>query len=143
MADFLAGAIVKTRLAAVAGVTAIVGARIYRGMTPQKPTYPCIVFRRVPNGSQRLRGVYSDPGYAKVPVQIVCLAKTQDQADAIAEQVRLALERFGSAQPAGTPFAGTTLYDIEMGSEAEGYAEDAEVFFVTTDYTVHHLEAAP
>ena len=143
MADFLAGDIIATRLAAVAGVTDLVGTRIYKGMLPQKPTYPAIVFKRVPNGSRRIRGVYDDPGYAIVPVQLVCLAATQDQADAVAEQVRLALERFGAAQPAGVPFAGTTLFDIEMGSDADGYSEEAEAFFVTVDYTVHHLEAKP
>lgn len=149
MADFAAGDVIRTRLQAVAGVTALVGAapndRIYRGMVPQKPDpiYPVIVLRRVPNASARLKGVYSDPGYAKVPVQVICLGDTQDQADQVAEQVRLAIERFGSGQPAGTPFAGVTLYDIVMGAEAEGYVEEIEKFFTATDWTVEFLEATP
>jgi hypothetical protein len=143
VADFLAGAIVTTRLGNVTEVTDLVGTDIFRGMLPQKPAYPCIVVQRVPNGSRRTKGAYSDPGYAIVPVQVISLAKTQDEADAVAEQVRIALERFGSAQPAGIPFAGTTLFDIEKGTEAEGYLEEIEGFFVTADYIVHHLETAP
>lgn len=141
----IAGDIIRTRLGQVAGVTGLVGAppndRIHKFWVPQKPTYPAIAYKQL--GSDRLKGTYSDPGYAKVTVQLICLAKTADAADALAEQVRLALERFGSSQPAGIPFAGATVYDIEMGSSADGYSPEAEAFFVSTDWTVHHLETTP
>ena len=141
----IAGDVLKTRLGAVAGVTTLVGTppndRIYKWWTPENPTYPCIVYKLA--ATERLKGVYSDPGYNKATVQVIALDKTADGADALAEQVRLALERFGSSQPAGIPYAGATLYDIVVGSQAEGYAFEAECFYVTTDYTVEHLETTP
>ena len=139
-----AGDVIKTRLEAVAGVTALVGAppsRIYKGKTPQNPVYPLIVYKRI--SSDRLQGTYNDPGYAKVMVQVISLADTLDAADALDEQVRLALERYGSSQPAGIPFAGGTLYDIKPGSSADGYAPEVDKEFVTTDFTVCHLETTP
>ena len=141
----IAGDVVKLRLGQVAGVTNLIGAppndRIYKFWLPEKPVYPAIAYKLL--AVRRLRGTYSDPGYCEAMVQVISLAKTADGADALDEQVRLALERFGSSQPAGIPFAGATLYDIELGSSADGYAEEAEAFFKTTDYTVHHLETTP
>lgn len=144
MSDFYAGDVIKTRLEAVAAVTAIVGvppSRIYKGKAPQNPTYPCVVYRQ--SSSNRLQGTYSDPGYAMITVQIVSLADTLDEAHTLDKQIRLALERFGSDQPAGIPFAGGTLYDIKPGSSADGYADVVDKEFVTMDWTVHHLEVTP
>jgi len=144
VSDFYAGDVIKTRLEAVGAVTALVGAppsRIYKGRTPQNPAYPCIVYKQ--GGSRRLQGTYSDPGYAMVTVQVISLGVSQDEADSVDKQVRLALERFGSSQPAGIPFAGGTLYDIKPGSSAQGYAPEVDKDFVTTDYEIHHLETTP
>lgn len=141
----IAAAMLALRLQQTAGVTAIVGAppndRIYKFYLPQKPTYPAIAFRQV--AARRLKGTYDDPGYAEITFQVISLAITMDEAHALDEQIRLALERFGSSQPAGIPFAGGTLYDMVLGSSADGFDEDSQAFFVTTDYTVHHLEVAP
>ena len=142
----IAGDIVLLRLQQTAAVTNLVGAppndRIYKFWLPEKPVYPAIVYKLI--SDDRLRGTYSDPGYVKAVLQIVCFSKASlTEADALAEQVRLALERFGSSQPAGIPFAGATLYDIKLGSGADGYAPEAEAHFVTRDYTVHHLETTP
>jgi hypothetical protein len=144
MSDFYAGDVIKTRLEAVAGVTALVGSppsRIYKGRTPQNPTYPCIVYKQV--GSRRLQGTHNDPGYAMITVQVISLGVSQDEAHTLDKQVRLALERFGSSQPAGIPFAGGTLYDIKPGSSADGYSPEVDKDFVTSDWTVCHLETTP
>lgn len=143
MSDFYAGDVIKTRLQAVGAVTSLLGAAdaVYLGKTPQNPAYPCIEYSQI--SSRRLQGTYNDPGYAMVTVQVVVLAATMDAAYTVDKQVRLALERFGSSQPAGIPFAGGTLYDIEPGSTASGYAPEVDKNFVTTDYTVCHLETTP
>jgi len=145
----LAGDIIKTRLQEVAGVYQLIGGavaddpntRIFKWWTPENPTYPSIVYKL--QSTERLEGTYGDPGFCKATVQVIALDKTADGADALGEQIRLALERFGSNQPAGIPFAGTTLYDIHVGSQAEGYAFEAECFYFTCDYTVEHLETTP
>lgn len=141
----IAGDVIKARLGQVVGVTALVSVppndRIYKFWLPENPTYPAIAYKLI--STDRLQGTYGDPGYCKATMQVICLAKSADGADALAEQVRLALERFGASQPAGIPFAGATLYDITVGSSAEGWTDEAQVFFVTTDYTVEHLETTP
>jgi hypothetical protein len=143
--EFLAGDIIKTRLGAVAGVTGLVGAppndKIHKFWLPQGSALPAIAYKQI--AARRLQGTYNDPGFVIVTVQVISLAATMDGAHELDRQVRLALERFGSSQPAGIPFAGTTLYDIKPGSSADGYADEAELFFVTTDYAVHHLETTP
>lgn len=131
--------VVHSVLSAHAGVVAIVGtpARIYPVVMPQEPTYPCITYRRV--ASERLQGVQSDPGMARVRLQVTSWASKYEDLKTLAEQVRLALERHGSAVT-GTTIAGTTVYDIFMGSEADAYEPELDVFAHATDFTVVHAE---
>lgn len=133
--------VIKFRLTNFAGVTALVGAapndRIYPLAMPQVPVYPAITYKQV--DSNRLMGTYDDPGVANVTVQVVAWAKTFDEVKALTEQIRLALERFGTAIT-GTPIDGVTVYDIKMGSDADGYIGELDIFFITTDFTVTHVE---
>jgi hypothetical protein len=132
--------VIQTRLTSFAGVTAIVGAspaRVYPIVLPQKPILPAIVYRRV--SSERIEGVYSDPGMARVRIQITSWADKYTDVKNLAEQVRLALERFGSAV-SGTPIAGVTVFDIHMGSEVDDYVPEVMAYAVATDFTVVHLE---
>lgn len=137
--------IVLARLQAVAGVTNIVGVppndRIYKELLPENPAYPAIVHKQI--ASRRLQGTYGDPGYCFATLQVISFADTADGAEALDEQVRLALERYGSSQPAGIQIAGTTLQDITMGSTVNGYSFEVEKQFVSTDYTVLFQETAP
>lgn len=136
------GQIVKDRLKATAAVTALVGAppndRIHRFWLPQDSPYPAIAYKRI--AERTLRGTYSNPGVHFETIQVISLAETADQAGELDRQARIALERFGSAQPAGIPFAGVTLYDIVLGASAEGYADEAKAHFVSTDFTINWQE---
>ncbi len=129
--------VIKTVLAAHAGVAGLVVARIYPVVMPQEPTYPNIVYRRV--ASERIQGVHSDPGVARVRLQVTAWAATYDECHALAEQVRLALERYGSAIT-GTTIAGVTVYDVFMGTEADAYEPELDKFAHATDFTVVHAE---
>jgi hypothetical protein len=131
-----------TRLSTFAGVTAIVGsgtaARIYGIALPQNVALPAIVMRAT--NSERIESVYSDPGMATVRMQLTCWsADSAKEARDLAEQVRGALERYGSAL-SGTVIAGVTVYDIHMGSEAELYDPEVKAFAVAVDYSVVHAE---
>ena len=136
-----AGKVIKYRLSTTAGVTAIVGAspadRIYPVVLPEKPVYPAITYRQV--DSTRLQGPHSDPGVATVRVQVTAFAESFDAAKALAEQIRLSLERYGTAVT-GTPINGVTVYDITVGSEADAYIAELDLFAISTDYTVTHQE---
>lgn len=136
-----AEAVLKYRLSTFAGVTALVGAgdagRVYPHVLPQKPAYPCIVYKRV--ASRRLQGAHSDPGVAYVTLQVICLDKSADTVLALGEQVRLALERYGWSIT-GTAIAGVTVYDTTLGSEASEYEDSLDVHFSTLDVTICHAE---
>lgn len=136
-----AGSVIKYRLANFAGVTAIVGAspndRIYPVVLPQDPVLPAIAYRQI--AGRRLRGTNDDPGVAEVTVQVTAFARTCDEAKSLAEQIRIALERYGTAVT-GTSINGVTVYDIVMGSDADDYVPEIPCFAVATDFTVTHLE---
>jgi hypothetical protein len=133
--------VIKTRLSSFAGVTALVGVapndRVYPSVIPQDPTFPLIMFKR--SSSRRLTGAHTDPGICYATVQVVCLAKTADDVLALAEQVRLALERFGYAIT-GTLIGSVLVYDITVGSDAVDYDGELDIHIATADYTVLHAE---
>lgn len=129
--------VIRYRLNNYAGVTALVASRIYPVVLPQEPTYPAITFSLV--SSQRIEGTWTNPGMARARFQITCWASTFDSVSGLAEQVRLALERYGTAV-AGTTIAGVTVYDIHMGSEAHAYEPTLDAFAQSIDFTVVHAE---
>lgn len=136
-----AGAVIKYRLATHAGVTAIVGAspndRIYPVVLPEKPTYPAITYKQI--SGRRLQGTHDDPGVAIVTLQLTAFAQSFDAAKALTEQIRLALERYGTAVT-GTVIDGITVYDITIGSDADDYVPELDIFAVATDFTVTFQE---
>lgn len=133
--------VIKYRLGSFAGVTALVGAggagRVYPNALPQEPTYPAIVYKRF--SSRRLQGTHSDPGVCLATVQIICLARSTDDVLALTEQVRLALERYGTAV-SGTTIDGVLVYDITIGSDASDYDDALDVHLTSTDFTVTYQE---
>ena len=133
--------VIKYRLSTHAGVAALVGTapndRVYPNALPQEPSYPAIAFKRI--GSRRLQGAHSDPGVCYATVQVICLARSADDVLALTEQVRLALERWGTAIT-GTVIDGVTVYDITIGSDASDYDGELDVHITSTDYTVVHQE---
>ncbi len=136
--------VLKHRLGSFPGVTALVGAgedgRVYPHVLPQDlpdSSYPAIVYKRV--ASRRLQGAHSDPGVAYVTLQVISLAKSADGMLALAEQVRLAMERYGKSIT-GTDIAGVTVYDTTLGSEASEYEDTLHVHFSTLDVTICHAE---
>lgn len=129
--------VIRDRLNSHAGVNALVAGRIYPLLLPQEPTYPAITYRRV--ASSRIQSVHSDPGMARVQIQVTCWALSYDSVRSVTEQVRLALERYGTAVT-GTTLSGLTVYDIYMGSEADSYEPEIDAFASSVDYTVIHAE---
>lgn len=136
--------VIQYRLSTFAGVTALIGSgsnnRVYPGALPQDAQLPAIVYKRL--SSRRLQGAHSNPGIAYVTVQVICVGAKDAPADdvlALAEQVRLALERYGWAIT-GAPIAGVIVYDITMGSEASDYDPDLDAHVISIDFTVNHKE---
>lgn len=132
--------VIKYRLGTFAGVTALIGDRVYPGALPQDGVLPAIVFKRI--ASRRLRGAHSDPGIAYVTLQVISVGAKEAPADdvlALAEQVRLALERYGRDLN-GTPVDGVLVYDVQIGSESADYDPELDAHVITTEFTVNHHE---
>lgn len=133
------------RLANMSGVYSLIGgqgnvARIYPLRMPDAPTdanFPAVVFKQL--HSQRVQGVYVDPGHAHVAVELSCYAKDYTSAKGLAEQVRLALERYGS-WPSGLQVNGVTVYDMLLDNDADDFDATLLAYKVTMELTVIHAE---
>lgn len=126
---------IYARLAAVAGVTSLVGTRIYPMKAPQNPTFPMIVFQRI--SAERIGNLGADTDMVEARIQVSCHDSGSDAYDGIkslANQVRLALQRSD-----GT-FGGVTVDDMWIESDQDIYDPQTEDFFVAIDVLVRHRE---
>ena len=80
------------RLQAVAGVTALVSARVYPLLLRQNPTYPAVTYEKV--SGPRIENLQGLSGLAHPRFQFSCFGDDYEEADSVAEQVRLALEGY-------------------------------------------------
>ncbi len=81
---------VYTRLKDDAGVSALVGTRIYpHDQVPQNPTYPLVTFWRI--SSQRKVTMTNDGTLVNTRFQIDAWADTRSASDALIEACRLAM----------------------------------------------------
>lgn len=132
--------VIKTRLAAFAGVVSVVADRVYPGALPKDPTLPAIVFKRI--ASRELKGAHSNPGVSYVTLQVICVGAKDaphDDVLALAEQVRQALDRYGNVYN-GLLVGGVLLYDIQRGSSAADYDDGYDAHVISADYTVNYRE---
>ena len=119
-----------TFLKAQTGITALVGsttsARIYPNVAKQKVSLPYIVYLR--SGGDSHRHLKGGSGMRRTVLQVYCYGATDSGADALAEQVRLALANhrgsMGSSfvndcQQTVAPFTG--FDEAEDGSDSRRY----------------------
>lgn len=126
---------IHARLAAVAGVSSLVGSRIYPVKAPQNATFPLVVY-------QRISGERDDPladasGLCSARIQISCHASGTNPYDgvkALASQVRQALQK------ARGTFGGVVVDDITIETDQDIYDPQTEDFFVAIDVIVWHRE---
>ncbi len=126
---------VTALLNAAAGVTAIVGTRIYGNVPPEQSPAPLIVYRKL--AASRLNTL-SMPAGAVVDsrVELLLVAQSYDQLKALAEQVRLAL-----AYQRGASIGGTEVLDIGIDDEGpDEYDPDLREHAQTWVYLVKHAE---
>ena len=80
---------VYAALSGHAGLTAIVAARIYPDVLPEKTTYPAVVFSR--ESTNPIRSISGHYFGADVSLQIGCWGNTRTEADAAGTQAEAAL----------------------------------------------------
>ena len=119
-----------TRLSTYSGLTALVSTRIYPLVCPQGVTYPAVVYQRISTMAREV-AMGSDPGIVRARVQVTAWADNYTSAKAVADKVRLALERYRT----------TGLFDIYIIGENDLYDEEALKYGVAVDAKVVYLEA--
>lgn len=82
--------VVLSLLANAAGVTALVGSRIYGLMLPQKPAYPALVYTAVSSVDVPPINVFAGANIARSRIQVSAFAVDYPGVKGLLEQVRLA-----------------------------------------------------
>lgn len=119
------------RMASWAGLAALVRDRIYPVKLPQKVTLPAVAYRRAATAREVLDG--ADPGIARVKFEVCACAGTWLEARQVAQQVRLALERWWDD--------ANGVQDSYIIDEYEDYDFEAQAFLrVVLAEVVHNEE---
>ena len=120
------------KLLADAGVSALVGARVYPGMRPQAGLLPAVVFNMISKNPS-----YSDDGedgITEARVQLDCWGATYTDAKKAARAVTAALSAFDGMM-SGVRFRYMTL-DLEHDMQETGANADSYPFRTSLDFIV-------
>lgn len=134
------GKAITARLKAHAGTKALVGSRVYPLRLPQGPTYPAVRYQVI--GSPRVHAMGADTGQVNARVQVDSYALTYAGAQALAEQVRLALSRWEGT--AGGVVVDHLFLDGDRDMDEPTLVHGGEqgIYRVMQDYIAHYQEAA-
>ena len=112
-------------LSQYAGLTALVGDRIYPMILPQDAVLPAVTCEKI--SGQRINTKFGPAGLVRARIQVSCWAKGYLVAKQVAEQVRLALAGF----PGGT---------VYLENEVDLYEEGTGIYHVPVDFTIWYEE---
>ncbi|MGB9780621.1 DUF3168 domain-containing protein [Caldanaerobacter sp.] len=112
-----------------AGVTALVGNRIYPLLLPQNPTYPAIVYSRV---SRIYEKDLSGTVWNQSRIQFSCYAKKYSEAKAVAEQLRSAFRDYRGK------IGDIDIMVADVTNEIDLYEPDTALFNVSIDVLIKH-----
>lgn len=129
----------RSRLLAVAGVTNLVGQRVYFRV-PQDATYPLIRMQLI--GSNHHHDNDGAAGIAQALVQIDCIDQMVSDAKAVSRQVRLALQGFRGTQ-GDTNFRSILLSDQRDLDQPDVQGGETGHYGVSMDFTVTYVESIP
>lgn len=105
---------IYSRLSGFAGLTALVGTRIYPMILPQGATYPAVTYQRIAT-APRDSCMSEDDGIVRANIQVTAWSETFTNAKAIVDQVRAALQRYTVAGIQGIyVIAEYDLFDDEV-----------------------------
>jgi len=124
--------VLQTRLTTFAGLTPLVGTRVYPLKLPQTPTMPSVTYQRI--DGPRESGIAGEHGMAHPRIQVDSWASTYGGAKAVAEQVRAALQRWSDATT--TP----AILDSFIAGDVDIYESDVELNRVSMDFIIWHRE---
>ena len=111
---------IYSRLAGFAGLSALVGTRIYPMHLPQKPNFPCLAYRRV--SSSPINALAVDTDIMTCNFDVASFSKTADECYSVAEQIRLSLQRWQGTE------SGVVVMDCMITNIDQDYQPDLEIY---------------
>lgn len=125
-------AAIYTHLSGFAGLTALVGDRIWPNTFPEQPVFPGVVYTRTDGNTLQAHDGRVPLGWSVF--QIDSFAADSTLVDSVAEQVRLALQGF-----TGT-VAGVRIDGVLSERVHDWYEPEAKLWRVSRDFKVWHAE---
>ena len=123
---------IYTVLSSAAGLTALVGLRIYPVVAPESPEYPLVIYSEITKRKIISSGGTTD-NLTEALYQFGCWADTYSSARAVANQVMTAIEDY-----AGTS-DNTTIQFCFFNSENEMFEPTTKKHFIALDFNVWYL----
>ena len=109
-----------------AGLSALVGSKVFALVIPQGTKLPCITFQRI--GGMPANTLSGHSGLEEIDLQIDVWARDYDEAKAVAKAVRAAMP------PSGPQFSAHLIEDQDL------YEDGTNYFRVSMEYKVWFLE---
>jgi len=126
---------ILTQLNTYAGLTALVGQRIYYIKAPQTVIEPYVVFFKV--SAQRSYHTTADDGMVSSRFQFSVFSPTYSVAKQITVQISLALPR-GPANIGTTP--GVDIGGIFYNDETDLFENETNLYHIACDYLINYYE---
>lgn len=121
-----------SRASGHAGLSALVGTRIYPLHRPEKSTLPAVTFRRISTVRESAMG--SDTNVVQVRYQLDAYASTVLEAKSVQDQIRAAFQRYRGTS------AGVVVQDTFIEGQAADYDPVANIHRLTLDVLLVHEE---
>lgn len=128
------GAAIYARLSGDAGVSALVGTRIYPGAGPEGATYPLVLYNQIDSGA--VRDLSSATDHFRTLQQIDVYATTKSSAVAIAAAVRASLD-YKLNQTWGGLSIPASRFDDQFDS---GFEEGSNLHRIIQQYRISYKE---
>jgi hypothetical protein len=122
-------------LSTYAGLTALIGTRIYPVLEPQNVKYPALVFQQI--SGPRVHAMGDDPGITYPRYQFTAWAEKHTEAVAVAKQVRLAFENYSGTMGGE---GGVTIYHAEVDNQFSDHNEQTNKYCSIVDVIIWHGE---
>lgn len=121
-------------LKSYAGLSALVGTRIYPLVLPQNPTLPAVTYFKVSRAGERTLGG-PNPVLKQVRIQFSCWGSTYRSAKDVAEQVMMALQDYTGTM-GGTD--GVKVLDANPVNERDIYEQNTGIYHIPVDVLMLH-----
>jgi hypothetical protein len=117
-------------LSGYAGLTALVGARVYPLNLPPKPTLPAVTYQKV--SGKPLHTMGNNKAADRKRFQFTCWGASYGDATAVAAQVKAALDGYDGVT------GGVTVRGIQLENELDDHDPETGRYLTILDFMVLH-----